>query len=64
MIAGPEFGFEEGKTFSVVKALNGLKSASSSFRSYMAEKLSEMGFHSTMADPDVWLRAAVKGDGE
>ena len=58
MIAGPEFGSEEGKTFLVVKALYGLKSASFSFRSYMAEKLA------SMADPDVWLRAAAKGDGE
>ena len=64
MIAGPEFGTEEGKTFLVVKALYGLKSASFSFRSYMAEKLSDMGFQSSMADPDVWLRAATKGDGE
>jgi hypothetical protein len=64
MIAGPEFGPEEGKTFLVVKALYGLKSASFSFRSYMAEKLASMGFTSSMADPDVWLRAATKSDGE
>jgi hypothetical protein len=30
----------------------------------MAEKLSSMGFLSSMADPDVWLRAASKPDGE
>ena len=64
IIAGPEFGTEEGKTFLVVKALYGLKSASFSFRSFMAEKLSGMGFQSSLADPDVWLRAATKGDGE
>ncbi len=64
MIAGPELGPEEGKTRLVVKALYGLKSASLSFRGYMAEKLTEMAFLSTMADPDVRLRAAVKGDGE
>jgi hypothetical protein len=64
MTAGPEFGSEEGTTFLVVKALYGLKSASFSFRSYMAEKLSSMGFLSSMADPDVWLRAASKPDGE
>ena len=64
MIAGPKFGSEQGKTFLVVKALYGLKSASYSFRSYMAEKLSNMGFQSSMVDPDVWLRAATKGDGE
>ena len=64
MVAGSEFGSEEGKTFLVVKALYGLKSASFSFRSYMAEKLASMGFLSSLADPDVWLRAATKADGE
>ena len=64
MVAGPEFGPEEGKSFLVVKALYGLKSASFSFRSFMAEKLASMGFQSSMADPDVWLRAAIKSVGE
>ena len=64
MVAGPEFGSEEGKTFLVVKALYGLKSASLSFRPFMTEKLASMGFQSSMADSDVWLRAATKGDGE
>jgi hypothetical protein len=30
----------------------------------MAEKLASMGFLSSMADPDVCLRAATKADGE
>ncbi len=64
IVAGPEFCSKEGKTFLVVKALYGLKSASFSFISFMAEKLTEMGFQYTLADPDVWLRAAAKGDGE
>ena len=64
MVAGPEFGSEEGKNFLVVKALYGLKSASFSFRSYMAEKLSSMNFQSSLADPDVWMRAAAKGNSE
>ena len=39
MIAGPpESGSEEGKTFLMVKTLYGLKSASFSVRSLMAEK--------------------------
>lgn len=62
--AGPKFGSEEGKLFLVVKALYGLKSTSFSFRSYMAEKLALMEFQSSMADPDVRLRAATKTDGE
>ena len=52
MIAGPDFGPDEGKVFLVVKALHGLKSASFSFRAFMAEKLVELGFQSTLADPD------------
>ena len=64
MIARPEFGPEEGKTVLVVKALYGLKSASFTFCSYTAEQLTEIGFESTIADPDVWLRAATNGDGE
>jgi hypothetical protein len=61
--AGPEFGPDEGKTFIIRKALYGLKSASAAFRAYLAEKLEEIGFRSTTADPDVWLRAAVDVDG-
>jgi hypothetical protein len=48
----------------VVRALYGLKSASASFRAYMAKKLDEMGFKSSVADPGVWLRPASKIDGE
>ena len=53
--AGPEFGAEQGKTFIVVRALYGLKSASAAFRSFMASKLDEIGFKSSNANPDVWL---------
>ena len=62
--AGPEFGHEQGKRFLVVRALYGLKSASASFRSFMAEKLDNAGFRSTYADPDVWIRPAVKPCGK
>jgi hypothetical protein len=47
-----------------IKALYGLKLASFSFRSYMVETLSSIGFLLSMADPDVWLRAASKPNGE
>eukprot|EP00978_Attheya_sp_CCMP212_P026548 scaffold87549_cov65-Attheya_sp.AAC.2 len=30
----------------------------------MAEKLDDMGFKSSYADPDVWLRPATKANGE
>ena len=62
--AGPEFGPEKVKVFIVVRALYRLKSASSAFRAFMARKLDEIGFQSIPADPGVWLRPAVKFNGE
>ena len=61
---GPEFGSETGEPFLVVNALYGLKSSGAAFRSFLAAKLDDMGFKSTLADPDVWIRPAVKPDGE
>ena len=39
-----------------------MKSASASFRSFMAEYLDELGFKSYEADNDIWLSPATKGD--
>ena len=62
--AGPEFGSDEGKPFIIARALYGLKSAGAAFRAFCAEHLDNMGFRSTTADPDVWIRPGVKADGE
>ena len=63
--AGPEFGPNQGKPFIITKALYGLKSSGASFRAHLAKHLEEeLGFKSSEADPDVWLRPAVKPDGE
>ncbi|CAJ1950956.1 unnamed protein product [Cylindrotheca closterium] len=64
LVAGPEFGEEEGKVFIIRRALYGLKTSSAAFRSHLAEPLEDLGFSSSTADPDVWMRAAVKPDGE
>ena len=61
MVAGPEFGPEQGKNMIVMRALYWLKSASASFRSFMAKKLDELGFKSSKADFDIWLQPEVKG---
>ena len=61
--AGPEFGSEAGTVFIIKKALYGLKSAGAAFRSLLADTLLDMGYRPTKADPDVWLRPAVKADG-
>jgi hypothetical protein len=62
--AGPEFGPAlEGKILIVTRALYGLKSAGAAFRAYLAEHLRLMEYRSSYADPDVWMRPAVKPDG-
>jgi Reverse transcriptase (RNA-dependent DNA polymerase) len=64
-ILGPEFGpHRQGKKAVVVRALYGLKSAGAAFRNHLASCLQHLGFTSSKGDPDVWLRAAVKANGE
>ena len=58
--AGPEFRGDEGKYYIVKKALYGLKSAAAAFRSYLSDRLFELGCKPSVADPDVWMRPAVK----
>ena len=45
------------------KALYGLKSSGAAFRAHLAETLHDIGFKPMKADPDVWIRPAVKLDG-
>ena len=61
--AGPEFGSEAGKLMLVVRALYGLKSSGAAFRALLAETLYDLGYVPTKADPDVWIRPAVKANG-
>lgn len=63
-IAGKEFGpDEEGKIMIIRRALYGLKSSGAAYRAHFAATLTELGFTSCKADPDVWMRAAMKSDG-
>ena len=57
--AGPEFG----SIMLVKKVLYGLKGSGAAFRAHLAEKLHDIGFIPTRADPDVWRQPAVKPDG-
>ena len=61
--AGPEFGSESGSIMIVKKALYGLKGSGAAYRAHLAEKLHNIGFIPTRADPDVWCQPAVKPDG-
>ena len=47
----------------LVRALYGLKSAGSSWRASLAKVLEDLEWKSTKADPDVWIRPAVRPDG-
>ena len=47
----------------ITRDLYGLKTSSTSFRSYLADTLYELGYTPMKTDPDVWLRKAVKADG-
>ena len=62
-IAGPEFGSEQGSIMIIRKALYGLKSSGAAFRAHLAETLYDIGYKPTKADPDVWIRPAVRTDG-
>jgi hypothetical protein len=60
---GIECGANQGKVLIVVCALYGLKSAGASLRATLAQALRDLGFVSTTADPDVWIRVAARDDG-
>jgi hypothetical protein len=62
---GPEFGPQhEGRLAIIVRALYGLKSSASSWRSFLAQVLEEdLKFKMCKADNDVWFKAAKKTNG-
>ena len=41
-----------------------MKSSGAAFREHLAQVLDDIGFHLTVADPDIWMRPAAKPDGE
>lgn len=64
-ILGPEFGDDEGKIAVIKKALYGLRSAGFAWRSYCAEIMRvSLEFQPCRADQDVWMRKALKANGE
>ena len=59
-ILGPEFGKDAGKTAMIVRALSGLKSAGTAFRSHLAQCMESLGYESCKADQDLWLKPEIK----
>jgi hypothetical protein len=62
---GAKFGGEgSGKCVIIVCALYSLLCGSgSAFRNHLAKLMMDLGFQSCKADPDVWMRKAIKHDG-
>ena len=61
--AGPEFGSDQGSVMIVKKALYGLKSSGFSWKKMLVQNLEDMGYKSSIADPDVFIRPAAKENG-
>jgi len=56
VIAGPKFGPEfEGKRLLIDKSLYGLKTSGARFHEHLSEKLRQLGYVPTKADPDLWM---------
>ncbi len=62
--ASPEFGAEDqGSPFIIEMALYGLKSSGAAYRATLSQTMSDLGYKSCLADPDVWLKPQTKSDG-
>ena len=65
IICGPEFGIENvGKVALIRRALYGGKVAGRDFWHHLRECMGFLGFTSSLADPDVWLRLSKRSTGE
>ena len=64
IICGEEFGLENvGKVGLIHRALYGGKTAGRDYRNHLRSCMWHLGFISCPADPDVWMRPALKADG-
>ena len=63
IICGPEFGIENlGRTALIHRALYGGKAAGRDFRNHLHSCMEFLNFKSCLADPDVWMRPAIKSN--
>ena len=64
IICGPEFGVKNiGRMALIHRALYGGKAASRDFRNHLRSCMEFLNFKSCVADPNVWMRPAIKNDG-
>jgi Reverse transcriptase (RNA-dependent DNA polymerase) len=60
--AGKECGSDEGKAMVLCRALYSLKSVGASWRAMFSGSIKDLGFNSTMIDPDVYIRKNFRND--
>jgi hypothetical protein len=64
-LAENEFGPRAGRQVMVVRALYGLSGSGNAWRAKLADTLrNQMGYHSSLADPDVWMKKQTRATGE
>ena len=64
IVCGPEFGIENAeKKALITHALYGGKCAGRDFWHHLRSCMKFLGFESSRADPDVWMRESVREDG-
>ena len=56
VVAGSEFGEQEGNILVIKRALYGLKSSGLRWHERFADVLRDMGFFPCRAEPDIWMR--------
>ena len=61
---GREFGSDFKKRAVITRALYGNKAAGSDFRNHLRDCMELLGYQSCLADPDLWMRRAVKDNGD
>ena len=61
--AGPKFGDDQGSVIIIRRALYGLRSSGAAWRKMLMQVMLDLGYTNTLADQDVWRRAATTKDG-
>ena len=63
IVAGPEFGIDEGCAMKVVRAWYGLKSPGAIWNAILSQTMVDMEYTRCKADHDLWYRPAVNPNG-
>ena len=56
IIAGSEFGVLQGCPLIIQGGLYGLRSSSARFHEHLSDRIRQMGYRPTKADPDLWMK--------